>query len=444
MDRREFVWRAAGAGAALGGLSTRAWGAAAEPAYPFATLADALAPSGFRPDAADSFSVVWAADIHYGAGNPARILPPLLAELNAMRPRPAFFGIVGDLIVKASTCFGQVPGDQQKQEAIEEFKLFKRGLEGLDPQIPVKMTLGNHDTYPGEGRPELFHSVFPDQPVDHSCTVKGVPFIFLNGGSSGAIDTTQRKWFSEEVRKLHTPGGTLVTIVHQPSLGSVTKERGIPAAVREALADAQGDFWLIGGHEHHNLDECFRLPRAVITQATITAGNPETWGEELPGYWVYCFTGGRLVARVFRRIGHGFALASAPPKEKAVTLRLPFEGHSDILWKVMVGEGDKPYLVEADAAWCLNYWHYNRHLVYQFPLDLAGGKARRFSIVEIADGNEPRKYLVSPDGKNWSELGTVDRDGCYTSFPIPQNCLDAGQLAVRIEHCVVSGFALTG
>ncbi len=235
MNRREFVQSVLG-GAALGGLGVGAATGLEGSAYPFATLAEALASTGFKPDAADSFSVVWAADIHYGVGTPETILPPLLAEVNAMKPLLAFFGIAGDLILIASTSFGQVPGDKQKKKAIEEFELFQQGLKGLDEKIPVKMTLGNHDTFPGEGEPALFHSVFPDVPVDHSFEVKGVPFIFLNGGSCGLIDERQRKWLREQVRLLHKPGATLVTVVHQPALGSVTKERGIPAAVRSAFA----------------------------------------------------------------------------------------------------------------------------------------------------------------------------------------------------------------
>jgi hypothetical protein len=227
----------------------------------------------------------------------------------------------------------------------------------IDPRIPVHLALGNHDPYPGEGEPALFHRVFPDLPEYHVVTVQGVPFIFLNGGSCGLLSPAQRAWFREQVRKHHRPGSTLVIVLHQPSLGRVVRERGVPAAVREALADCRGDLWMVSGHEHYNEDRCFRLPHAVITQATITAGNPATWGKELPGYWVYGFTKGKVAARVFRRLGHGYAVAPPPPRDQAQPIRLPFEDRPGILWKVLVGEGDRPYLVEGKADWCLNYWY---------------------------------------------------------------------------------------
>jgi hypothetical protein len=442
MNRREFVRSAAGAGAWMSGLSLSVSPTVEAAPGRFATLNDAWSAAGFDPRAAESFSVVWAADVHYGIGEGDRILPPLLRELNALDPRPAFFGIAGDLILKASLSFGQVPGEKQKQEALGEFRAFQQHLRGVDPHIPVYLALGNHDTYPGEGEPALFHTVFPDQPEHQVVTVQGIPFIFLNGGSCGLLSAAQRTWFREQVRRHHRPGSTLVLVVHQPSLGSVVAERGIPAALRDVLADCRGDLWMISGHIHRNEDTCFRLPQAVITQAAITAGNPATWGSELPGYWVYGFSKGKLAARVFRRLGQeGYALASPPPTDKAQPIRLPFENRPDLLWKVLVGEGDEPYRVETQAAWCLNYWHYGKRLVYRFPLDLARGQAKRFVLLDTPSGKEPTKYFVSPDGKTWDEVAKVERHGSATSFAISPNCLAAGALVVRLEGCAVSGFA---
>src|SRR5215471_5185659 len=103
MHRREFVRAVAGAGAWAGGLSL----SSAPAAMPtrFATLKDAWSAAGFDPRDPDTFSVVWAADVHYGTGAGDKILPPLLREVNALDPRPAFFGIAGDLIMKASLRF---------------------------------------------------------------------------------------------------------------------------------------------------------------------------------------------------------------------------------------------------------------------------------------------------------------------------------------------------
>ena len=37
----------------------------------------------------------------------------------------------------------------------------------------------------------------------------------------------------------------------------------------------------------------------------------------------------------------------------------------------------------------------------------------------------------------------LERNGSETSLPIPPACVAAGTLAVRLEGCAVSGFALT-
>lgn len=446
MNRRKFIRHSVlGAGVVLGGRHIAAEDATDAPAYPFATLAEAMASAKFDPNHTESFTVVWAADVHFGIGEPENILAPMAHEINRMTPAPAFFGIIGDLILKASISFGQIPDDAQKKEAIEEFKLVKEHLKHFDKRIPIKMTLGNHDTYPGEEKCALFHTVFPDEPEYHAFTIKGVPFIFLNGGSSGLFDSRQIEWFRDQVRKLHKPDGTLITAVHQPSLGSVVKERGITAAFRDVLPETQGNLWMISGHIHRNVDTCFQLPKAIITQAAITAGNPKVWGTDHPAYWIYAFHNGKLAARICRRIGKGYGVAPPPPLDKAQPLLLPFEKDERILWKVMVGEGDKDYLVEAKkAAWCLNYWWYNEFLTYKFPLSLAGGKAKCFALLETAFGEKPRKYLASPDGTLWEDVtAIVERNGPRTSFPIPKSCIESGTLHIRVEQCATSGFALT-
>src|SRR5665213_2282111 len=287
-NRREFIRGALAGLCGVAALPTAHTFAADRRAAP--TLDAAFRLLNFNPDAGDAFTVVWMADIHYGVGNAQQILPPMLAELRGMNPRPAFIGVIGDLILTASTSFGTVPGAAQRLKAIEEFRAFQSHYEELKKLAPVKLTLGNHDTYPGEENLGLFRAVFVAEPVTPAFKEKGVTFAIANGGSCGLLGDRQQKWLASQVKTLHRPGGTLVTAVHQPSVGRVVRERGIAAAIREAYADLHGDLWVVGGHEHHNDDRRFRLPHGqVLTQATITAGNPKTWGTELPGYWVWCF-----------------------------------------------------------------------------------------------------------------------------------------------------------
>ncbi|MFC1718155.1 metallophosphoesterase family protein, partial [Candidatus Poribacteria bacterium] len=407
MTKRQFIRSGALSVTSLSSVLNFSLPSIVEPKYPFLTLSDAMTESSFDPRSPESFTAVFAADLHYGhfapsftrhleddMGDREHILSPMLREINAMQPLPKFFGIAGDLISRASLHFGQVPDQKQKEEAVEEFRILRDHLHCLDPRISVRLALGNHDTYPGEDEPALFHKVFSEHPEYHSFTIMGVHFIFLNGGSSGYIDPEQRDWFRDDVTQNHKPGATLVLVCHQPSLGSVTYERGIPETIREVLSDYDGELWMVAGHSHCNRDECFRLPQSVITQATITTGNQHTWGTEHPGYWIYGFTKGKLATRIFRKLGEGFSIASPAPVEKARNIPRPFGGHDEILWKVMVGEGDKPYLVDAKASWCLNYWHYNKYLIYRFPLSLADGTPHRFALLESPSGPDPQRYFV--------------------------------------------------
>lgn len=407
-----------------------------------ATLEDAYRLLGFNPRAGDSFTALWTADIHYGIGKSEDILPPMMAEIAPMNPRPAFIGIVGDLIVSASRAFGIVPGENDRRLAVEEFRAMKPHHDELARLAPVKLTLGNHDTYPGEADLGLFRSVFGDTPVTHAFETKGVPFILANGGSCGLLGDAQQVWFNEQVKKFHRPGGTLICAIHQPSVGSIVHERGITAAVRQAYAEARGDLWVIGGHVHENGTRRLAIPRGdTLVNASITAGNPAVWGKERPGYWLWCFSAGRLAGRIFRQIGDaaGYTIAAPAVTGRAEPLLLPFENRDDLLWKVLVGEGDEPYRRTTKAAWCLNYWTYVRQLDYEFPLNLAKGKAKRCLVLM----NKPTGLSASANAKDWQPIENPERNGSITTFTIPQSCLDSGTLSLRMTDCSVSGFALT-
>jgi hypothetical protein len=410
------------------------------------TLAEAYRLIDFNPEAGDSFTVAWAADLHYGIGNPEALLPPVTSELAAMNPRPEFIGLIGDLADSASTSFGSIPTPAQRVKTVEELRAFRKHYEDLARLAPVKLSLGNHDTFPGDEN-QLFGEVFPGEPVTHAFAVKGVPFIILNGGSCGFLGDAQQAWFRSQVQKWHHPGGSLIVAVHQPSLGMMARERGIAVGVRDALGEARGNLWLLGGHEHKNEDARFSIPKGdLITQARITSGNP-LLGKEVPGYWIWCFRNGQVAGRIFRRLGDpaGFAISpdvkDIPPKP----LPLPFEDREKVLWKVMVGEGDEPYRVTTKANWCLNYWAHVQQLEYRFPLKQTERRARRCTVVlsPMETKDHPMTLSTSSDGKDWRVVSDAVREGEYATLPIPADCLTAGTLALRLENCAVSGFALT-
>ena len=99
MNRRTFIDSVSHGAALAGGALLLRGEAVAETQYPHATLADALAAAEFDPSAPGNFTCVWTADTHYGAGDPAGILRPVIEDGNAMEPAPAFLGIAGTVVV---------------------------------------------------------------------------------------------------------------------------------------------------------------------------------------------------------------------------------------------------------------------------------------------------------------------------------------------------------
>lgn len=443
-SRRDFI-RQVGVAATATLLPSRSLAALSESRRPAATLDAAYRDLGFNPSAGDAFTAVWMADVHYGVGQ-LPILPPIISEIAGMNPRPALTGIIGDLVKTASLNFGRIPTLAEREKGIAEFRELKPHVDELAALTPVKLTLGNHDTYPGERDAGIFRAVFSATPITHAFNVKGVSFLILNGGNCGLLGSAQETWYREQVKRLHQPGGTLVTSVHQPSLGRIVRERGITAAARNALEDVKGDLWLVGGHEHKNEDVRFLLPHGTaITQSTITAANPTVWGTERPGYWIWCFKDGRLVGRIFRKLNEDAGYSTLPVQMggSAKPLLLPFEGRDDVLWKVMVGEGDEPYRRITQAAWCLNYWHRAKPLEYEFPLRLANSKARRGAVlVDSTPKDHPFKLAVSANGRDWRDLATTAAREACVDFEIPGACHASGMLSMRLEDCAVSGFAL--
>ncbi|MCP4642064.1 MAG: hypothetical protein GY851_16595 [bacterium] len=440
MKRRDFLRSVGWAALAASSLPPTSW--AAEREYPFCSLDEALAAGGFDVSDPSAFTTVWSSDLHYGVGIPADILPPIIEEVNAIRPLPVFLGLTGDLVQSVSLHFGQRPGPAQLATARSELESLRDHLKHVDSRVQVKLALGNHDTHADEDKPLVFQSVFPGRPEYHAFDVKGVYFIFLNGGNCGFLDEEQRAWFQEMVSGVRSSDASLVMVCHQPALGNIVADRGIPAAVRETVPGCQGDLWMISGHHHHNADMTYDAAGTPIRQAIITGGNPKTWGSENPGYWVYGFKGGRLAVRVFRRVGHGYTLIPFPVNQSPRPVRLPFEGRDDILWKVLVGEGDEPYLVDADAARCINYWHYTKRLTYRLPFEDLREQPTRLAVLETpVGGDKPRRYFLSPDGDAWMPAEPLRRDAEHTLFELPASCAESGVAFIRVEHCTVGGFA---
>ena len=421
---------------------------AAEPDYPSATLEQAFAEAGFDCAAPGAATFVLTADTHYDAkeGRLA-VARPVIDEINAMATPPAFFAIVGDLIVNGSVCFGQVPGEAQKEIARDEFRALQKDLKSLRPEVTAHLVLGNHDTYPYERGAELFRSVFSERAPYGSFDVAGLHVVVLNGGHSGVIGPEQARWLARDVAGTE-PEREVVLLVHQPALGNVVNERGIAPAVRKAFSGHRGRVHLVAGHAHRNASVVFRLPHTTVTQHTITTCNGEIWGSERPGYWVYCVREGGVVARIFRRFGKGYRLDRDPDLSRARDFREPFQDREDLPWRLLIGEDDdRKYLVTGQGGDCETYWFYVRTLVYRLPLTECGFEAANFAILaSLRAGDKLARVDVSPDGEAWEGLTIPEaRESVYT-FPIPESCRAARSLQVRISRDamspVVAGFAL--
>ncbi len=420
---------------------------AADAKYLFATLDEAFKSAGYDPNGQSAATFAVCADLHVGKELNG-LEPTLLKELNEMKPAPKFLVIAGDMITNASHSFGNVPNAAQKEKAVTEFQMLKESLKDLSPSIAVKMALGNHDTYPYEKDGALFRSVFTDHPVYGSFTEGGVHFMLLNGGQSGDIDAAQMEWMLKDLAAIPVDQA-IVAFVHQPAVGRVVSERGIGLAVKKAFADRTGELWLIGGHGHGNSTSVFQLPKTKLAQVMVTTCNPKVWGDsEHPGYWIYGVDKGHVAVRVFRKLGVGYRVEPPPNSAKAAPIPEPFEKLDGILWKVMVGDGDKPYRVTCKAADVVTWWGYAKELVYRFPLaELKVNPARLAILAELGkkDKKDCSEVSISSDGKSWDPLDLPEPVNSVYLFSLPEK-FRSGDLHLRIigkgEGAVVAGFAL--
>ncbi len=453
MRRRDFLETLTIGAGVLAGMDGRRAEAKPGRSYPHKTFQDACRAAGFDPAATGSQFFVVVADCHYGQCR-ADGLMPVIAELNAMDPRPAFFLIDGDMACTASLSFGARPNQKQQATAVEEFKSLKRHLARLDRNIAIKLALGNHDTPPGELDPEIFWKVFPESPAYQAFDLAGTRCVILNGHNNGHLDAKQADWLAREASRLDQ-NREVIAFVHQPSLGSVSNERGIAPPIKRAFARHEGPMWLVCGHCHSNGQSVFALPKTTIVQASVVNSTAGVWGgSETPGYWAYCVRDGRVRARIFRRLGHGFRVAPMPDRSRAKPIPVAFEHSEGVLWKLLVAPGERPYLVSQKAADVETYWFYVTELTYRLPLEKTGGRATRFAVLgnfmlKDPDGSALGCLRVSGDGQTWQDVPLPKPSESVYSCEIPTALRGGKSLYVQVRATdamrhkpTVAGFAL--
>jgi hypothetical protein len=419
---------------------------ASQPDYPFKTLSAAWRAATFDPTAKGAAFFVATSDIHYPTG--AEWLPKIINEVNAIKPRPQFFLVAGDLVLSASIGPGRRPDAKALAAVRDEYQAFGRDIARLHADIPFKCVLGNHDTYPGEKDHALFHTIWPGRPVYESFDCAGVRFLLLNGGPFGSLDDDQLVWATRQLAPVPRDQ-TIVVVVHQPS-GGILSERGVGRAVTEVLADFTGEAWMICGHAHRNSVSAIRLPHMTLVRTIITTGNGSMWGFEKPGYWIWCLRDGHVVARIFRRLDQGYRIDRPPDRTKARPLPQPFEGRDDRLWTMLVGQNDQALRVKTEATDYGDAWIKMIDLVYRLPLAQAKGVTTRLAVLgelDSADPTTPIRVMVSADCATWHELPLPKAERNVYAFDLPTALRGKGDLFVRITGTVkanglVAGMAL--
>jgi hypothetical protein len=414
--------------------------------YPYQNIDDAFKATGFSPTNDNASFFVVLSDSHWGLGEEG-IPQAFVDEINTFQPLPEFLLINGDIINSASVCFGNVPKSlQAKEKALNEFKDLKTFLGQLNPKISLKLTLGNHDTYPYEKDGGLFQQIFPDHKLYSSFELSGVHIVLLCGGQSGDIDEKQLAWLKQDIAKI-PKNQTVILFAHQPAFAKIVRERGISEAIRSAFSEHTGSMWVVGGHCHYNSIQVFKLPKTKIVQTTIISSNSEK--VKAPGYWVYCLEDGKVQSRIYREINSGFRIASKPNYSKAKAIPIPFGETKNRLWTLMVGDGDRQYLVKGKGGDVVTWWAYVKDLVYKLPLSKANMQATKIALLADLgelDNEDANQIYFSVDGENWQEQKLSTPVNKVYMLDIPEDMRKEQDLFVKIigknATCYFGGFAL--
>lgn len=438
-NRREFLKALAGASAA------GAWPSfGAEPEWQ-AGWQEAFRAAGFDPETAGNGVFVACGDVH--EPEYSQHFEEQVSAWNAMRPAPRFVALLGDNGCSVSRSFGHTPDAKGLERAKNELAVLRVKVGRLDPKIPLKLVIGNHDTLPGEVDASFFRQTFPACKPYEAFDAGGVRFMVWNGGHDGGIDPAQRAWIRGQCAAL-PHGATVVVLVHQPSLGITERERGIPLMVREVFADHTGPLWLLAGHVHANSTSVFALPKTKIVQVAHV--------KSVDGYWIYGIREGQIVARVYGAVGKGFRGEALPDLSKPARLiPLPFEGRDDVLWKLLIGEdatATKAAFVSGKGGDCGTWWFYVDELVYKLPLAEKGRGATRFAVLAALSKHrktgEPVRVSASSDGATWTETPFIETKASVSLFVIPDSLRESRALFVKVKSfgygadTCVGGFAL--
>lgn len=163
----------------------------------------------------DNITFVHLTDLHIGNPNvpderlfsdTAATLGGVLAEINAMSPRPSFIIASGDLSHRGEPA---------------SYEYFKRILAESNLDIPLVLAIGNHDTRSGFYRAMQGRSHDLDAPYMHDLVLAGIHIIVLDsstpGFAGGSIEPEQFVWLEQRLNQ-HPNLPKLIVTHHGPHL----------------------------------------------------------------------------------------------------------------------------------------------------------------------------------------------------------------------------------
>lgn len=372
-------------------------------------------------------------------------LPGQIVEINAMAPAPLFVSLLGDCISSASLNFGHTASTPKELAQMEsDLKGLRAKLEPL--AVPLKIVLGNHDTAPGEIDGAKFRKAFPEVPPYQAWEQAGIQFMVWNGGHDGSIDPVQRKWILEKAAAFDQ-NKTTVVLVHQPSIGGVVRERGIPKMVLEAFGNFRR-VWLLAGHEHCNRLELFSLPGGGRLAQAVHV-------KSIDGYWIYETENGEIVSRSYRSVKNGESQEKLPDfSQPGRKIPLPFANRDDVLWRLPIGDDaaeTAACFVRGTGGNCGTWWFYVKELVYKLPLGRfpqAGHFGILANMSKHRKTGEPVRVYVSANDTEWIETVLVEEKTSVSVYTVPTELKGSSALFVRVagygygaDTCI-GGFAL--
>ena len=387
---------------------------------------------GFDPDAKGSSYFVVTADIH--ASGLHQQLAGHVAFWNALEPKPAFLAALGDFGC-ANRGFGHRPTlDWAMKSAGKDFAVVSEILtDGLRKDVPRIYVVGNHDTFIGDDGRQVWRKHFPDQPTYCVQDFCGIRFMKWDGACDGSIDAEQERWILKECAA-YPKDRTLVILVHQPSVGSVSAERGVSLMVRRALAGRTGQTWVLAGHIHGNRRRVWDLPGGgQVHEAAHT--------RDIDGWWAYGVRDGQIVASIYKDNAKMSFVPHREPIRMASRgpIPVPFEGRTDIVWSCFVGDAEEiAARVSLDkVADNVTSLIYIGKMRYRFPKAKVAPQATAFAILGGVNGNvktkEPDHIYFSADGENWTEVFRRECTASVNVYPLPAELVGAKDLHLRFE-----------